>query len=116
MENPPRPGDLGRSPLSGTCSLAVTAQSLLQQPQAVLTGLQRERGEVGQTNLGLGGRCEEPLPLTFTVSLGIFLLEASFRGQSSSGGRGRLSTLPSTLWSPQPPQGGILHPHPGNSP
>lgn len=28
--------------------------------------------------------------LTFTVSLGIFLLEASFRGQSSSGGkRGR---------------------------
>lgn len=49
MENPPppppRPCDLGHSPLSGTCSLAVTAQGLLQQPQAVLTGLQRESGE-----------------------------------------------------------------------
>lgn len=42
MENPPCPGDLGHSPMSGACSLAVTAQGLLQQPQAVLTGLHRE--------------------------------------------------------------------------
>lgn len=102
--------------MSGTCSLAVTAQSLLQQPQAVLTGLQRERGEVGHTSLRLGGRCEEPLPLTFTVSLGIFLLEASFRGQSSSGGRREaLHSAFYSLESPNP-QGGILHPHPGSSP
>lgn len=35
----PIPEILGHSPISGTCSLMVTAQSLLQKPQAVLSGL-----------------------------------------------------------------------------
>lgn len=54
----------------------------------MLPGLHREGGRhTRHTRLKAGGRCAET-PLTFTVSLGIFLLEASFRGQSSSGGKG----------------------------
>lgn len=56
-------------------------------------------------------------PLTFTVSLGIFLLEASFRGQSSSGGwrSGFFHSTFCSLESPTPQQG-ILHPHLQNTP
>lgn len=37
----PSPHDMGHSPVRGACGLAVTAQSLLQEPQTVLTGLRK---------------------------------------------------------------------------
>lgn len=43
LESPPQLPGLGHSPVRGACSLAVTAQSLLQEPQAVLPGLHQER-------------------------------------------------------------------------
>ena len=89
--------DLRHSPISGPCDLAITAQSLFQKPQAVLTGLHRGRNFVTQAlRLGEESGGQSCPPLTFTVSLGIFLLEASFRGQSSSVGK-RGGSLHSTF-------------------
>lgn len=55
----PGPHDLGHSPICGAYGLAVTAQSLLQKPQAVLAGLQWGEKSVTQASR-LGGGCEEP--------------------------------------------------------
>lgn len=84
----------------------------------MLTGLHGE-GSRSHTPQGCGGRGRGQVcgsTFTFTVSLGIFLLEASFRGQSSSGGERVGSPLyPLLSGVLGPPQEGILHPLPRNS-
>lgn len=76
----------------------------------------REGGHTGpRSGESLGAGVRSCPPLTFTVSLGIFLLAASLRGQSSSVERQSCHPTSCSLASPIP-QRGILHPHPGTSP
>lgn len=81
-------------------------------------GPAQAREPVTQVQAGesLGGRGEpRGPPLTFTVSLGSFRLEASFRGQLSSGEKRQASTLP-PAWAPHTPTpGAILLPRPGTA-
>lgn len=81
-----------------------------------------QESKIGHTASRLGdgpGGCLRSCPsLTFTVSLGILLLQASFRGQFSSvvgGGPWSFHSTFCTLRSPTP-QMRILPPCPGKSP
>ena len=86
----------------------------------MLTGLHRGRKVVTQVpgwGRSLGAGVRSCPPLTFTVSLGIFLLAASLRGQSSSaGGRGKSFHPTSCSLVSLTLQRGILYPHPGTTP
>ena len=86
----------------------------------MLTGLHQGRKVVTQVPGGgrsLRAGVRSCPPPTFTVSLGIFLLAASLRGQSSSAGRRGKSFHPTACsLGSLTPQRAILHPHPGTSP
>jgi hypothetical protein len=80
----------------------VTAQSLFQKSQAVLPSLGGKGNGSSTLRVRGGVRGTHPA-VTFTVSLGIFLLEASFRRQSSSGEKkGFFYFTSSFLESPKP--------------